>query len=33
VPTDVGEAQEVEGLGLAKATPLAVGRRVAAKLD
>src|SRR5262249_17463530 len=32
-PTDVGEAQEVKGLRLAKAAPLTVCRRMAAKLD
>src|SRR5258707_7936338 len=32
-PTDVGEAQEVEGLRLAEAAPLAVCRRMATELD
>src|SRR6266481_8119312 len=32
-PADVGEAQEVEGLRLAKAAPFAVCRRMAAELD
>jgi len=32
-PTDVGEAQEVEGLRLAKPAPLTIGHRKAAELD